>query len=88
MAKTNSIAQLSKYQDDIYNFRRMEMKDLPEIEIENVEPQTRIRDENALQCTKAFSMFLSTDTENKINSFESYKGKESHEEAFISSTQS
>jgi len=34
LPKINSLAQLSKYQDDIYNFRKMEVRDYPQIEVE------------------------------------------------------
>ena len=32
--KTNSLNLLTKYQDDIYNFSKMQVKELPQIEVE------------------------------------------------------
>jgi hypothetical protein len=32
--KTNSLNLLSKYQDDVYNFRKMEFKEIHQIEVE------------------------------------------------------
>lgn len=84
MSRTNSIDLHTKIQDDIYNYRRIQIRNLPEIDNESIEMSPRHFNMNSLKMTQAQESILS----HKLESFEANKDYEHLDDQIFCSTMS
>ena len=84
MSRTNSIELHTKIQDDIYNYRRIQIRNLPEIDNESLVLSPSLNNMNSLKITQAQESILS----HKIESFEANKDYDHLEDQIFCSTMS